>query len=194
MPGQTTPNLIGSSMHQFSGMSPNPCQLSPGAEHPAPRVGGQQLGRRLVERNPLAGLRDREPTPGSTGVKNHSFFAANSWWTRATASRHATASSMVSWVSVVAGRPVHHRGRHLVGGDQRVERRRARLRGIGLVEAAMIDGSAAIADMDERRLGQAPGAACGSSGWRTRSGRRPDGCDGSPRMANRSRYIGLKRA
>ena len=30
MPGHTMPNLIGSSMHQLSGMPSKPCQLSPG--------------------------------------------------------------------------------------------------------------------------------------------------------------------
>ena len=49
---------------------------------------------------------------------------------------------------------VHHRGRDLVRRDQRVERRRARLRAIRFVEPAVIDGTAAVAHMHERGLRQ----------------------------------------
>ena len=52
----------------------------------------------------------------------------------------------------LAGRPVHHRRGDFVRGDQRVERRRARLGTVGLVEAAVIDGPAAVADVDVRGL------------------------------------------
>jgi hypothetical protein len=44
---------------------------------------------------PVVGLRTAS---AFHGAKNQSFFAWNSWRMRATARRHATASSMTSWV------------------------------------------------------------------------------------------------
>ena len=98
MPGQTMPNLIGSSMHQPSGMPSKPCQLSPGCST-------QQLGSVASSSAGASWNGTRFPVFGSVtssafqGAKNQSFLARNSWRTRATASRQATASSMTSWVS-----------------------------------------------------------------------------------------------
>ena len=97
MPGQTMPNLIGSSMHQPSGSPSNPCQLSPGCST-------QQFGSVASSSAGASWNGIRLPFGPVTfsafhGAKNQSFFARNSWRTRATASRHATASSIVSCVS-----------------------------------------------------------------------------------------------
>ena len=54
----------------------------------------------------------------------------------------------------LAGRAVHDRRRDVVRRDQRIERRSARLRAIRLVEAPVIDGAAAVADVNERGLRQ----------------------------------------
>ena len=104
MPGQTMPNLIGSSMHQLSGMPSKPCQLSPGCST-------QQLGSVASSSAGAWWKGIRLPVFGSRtssafqGAKNQSFLATNSWRTRATASRQATASSITSWVSAVPAGP-----------------------------------------------------------------------------------------
>ena len=54
----------------------------------------------------------------------------------------------------LAAGTVHHGGRDVVRGDQHVERRRGRLGAIGLVEAAVVDGALAVADVDPRGLRQ----------------------------------------
>ena len=85
-------------MHQPSGMSSKPCQFSPGCS--TQQSGSVASCSRGASWNgtflPLFG----SLTSGAFhGAKNQSFFALNSWWTRAMARRQATASSMVSCVS-----------------------------------------------------------------------------------------------
>ena len=52
------------------------------------------------------------------------------------------------------GGSVHDRGRNIVRRNQRVKRRSTRLRAIRLVEASVIDGATAVADVNERGLRQ----------------------------------------
>ena len=153
MPGQTMPNLIGSSMHQPSGRPSKPCQLSPGCRTQqfgsvaSISSGASWNGMRL----PLAGSRT---SSAFHGAKNHSFFALNSC--RARATREPAGDRLVDGLlrERLARRAVHHRGRDVVRCDQRIERRGARLRAVRLVEAPVIDGAAAVADVDVGGLRQ----------------------------------------
>ncbi len=153
MPGHTMPNLIGSSMHQSSGMPVEPVPALARMQHPAIRIGGEQLGGRLVERNSLA-VFGSGTSSAFHGAKNQSFFARNS--SRDARDRQPARDGLVDRLlrQRLAGRSVHHRGRDLVRRDQRIERRRARLRAVRLVEPAVIDRAAAVADVDVRRLRQ----------------------------------------
>ena len=60
----------------------------------------------------------------------------------------------VSCVSDLPARAVHHGGGDVVRRDQRVQRRGARLRAVRFVESSVIDGAAAVADVDVRGLRQ----------------------------------------
>src|SRR4051812_16370571 len=98
MPGQTMPNLMGSSMHQPSGRLSKPCHFSPGCST-------QQLGS--VDSCSADALWNGTFLPDFAsvissafhGAKNQSFLERNSWRAFATARRQATASSMLSCVS-----------------------------------------------------------------------------------------------
>ncbi len=99
MPGQTMPNLIGSSRHQPSGRASKPCQASPGCRTQQPGSVASCSGERLVERHPRAGLAASTISSAFQGAKNHSPLAGELCRTRAMARRQATASSITSWVS-----------------------------------------------------------------------------------------------
>ena len=116
-------------------------------QHPARGFRGEQFCRRLVERNALACLRvldvgrvprREEPVllPGELLVHARHGQPA----------RHRLVDHVLR--QRLTGRPVHHRGGDFVRGDQRVERGRARLRGVGFVEATVIDRLATVPDVD----------------------------------------------
>ena len=77
MPGQTMPNLIGSSMHQLSGISSKPCHVSPGCrtQHAgslaSSSAGASWKGMRLPVFGSLTSV-------AFHGAKNQSFFDRNS--------------------------------------------------------------------------------------------------------------------
>ena len=123
-----------------------------GMQHPAIRVRREQLGRRLVERDALAlgtrhflGIpRREEPVLLREELLVHARHGEPA--------RDRLVDGLLR--ERLPGRAVHHRGRDLVRRDERVERRGARLRAVRLVEPAVIDRAAAVADVDERGLRQ----------------------------------------
>ena len=153
MPGQTMPNLIGSSMHQPSGRSSKPCQLSPGCRT-------QQLGS-VASRSagaswngdPLA----RSSDPHLVGVpRREEPVLLRAELLLDARDGQPAGDGLVDRLlgQRLPGRAVHHGGRDVVRRDQRVERRGARLRAVRLVEAAVVDRAAAVADVDVRGLRQ----------------------------------------
>ncbi|MNX95822.1 hypothetical protein D3C86_1281140 [compost metagenome] len=121
-------------------------------ELPAGRIGGQLLGIGVGEIDQFAALvmhlggvpRLEEPVAAAGEL------AVNT--RQRLAEIHRLADRVLG--QAVAAVAIHHRRAHLVGGEHRIERRGAGLDHEGLVEAAVLDRVAAVADMDERGLRQ----------------------------------------
>ena len=124
-----------------------------GPQHPVARVRRELLRGHFVKRHALAALRVahsvRIPRREEPVLFREEFLA------RARDGESA-GDSLVDRLlrEYLAGRPIHDRRGDVVRRDQRIERRGARLHAIRLVEAPVVDGAAAVADMNEGCLGQ----------------------------------------
>ena len=121
-------------------------------QHPAIRVRRELLGRRLVERDAFAlGTRHLRGIPR----REEPLLLREELLMHASHGEPARDRFVDRLLRERLPRgAVHHRRRDLVRRNQRVERRRARLRAIRFVEPAVIDRAAAVAHVHERGLRQ----------------------------------------